>query len=43
MRAFLSQNKRLVFTLIQKFRWPKGKQYPLLSDREDIIVRKWAA
>ena len=38
MRAFLGQNKRLVFTLIQKFRWPKGKSYPLLSDRDDIIV-----
>jgi type I restriction enzyme, R subunit len=34
----LGQNKRLVFTLIQKFRWPKGKAYPLLSDRDDIIV-----
>lgn len=38
MRAFLGQNKRLVFTLIQKFRWPKGKKYPVLSDRDDIIV-----
>lgn len=38
MRAFLGQNKRLVFTLIQKFRWPKGQKYPLLSDRDDIIV-----
>jgi len=38
LRTFLSQNKRLVFTLIQKFRWPKGKAYPLLSDRDDIIV-----
>ncbi|NOZ09516.1 MAG: type I restriction endonuclease subunit R [Gammaproteobacteria bacterium] len=38
MRTFLGQNKRLVFTLIQKFRWPKGKAYPLLSDRDDIIV-----
>ena len=38
MRTFLGQNKRLVFTLIQKFRWPKGKKYPLLSDRDDIIV-----
>ena len=27
-----------MFTLIQKFRWPKGKRYPLLSDRDDIIV-----
>ena len=38
MREFLGQNKRLVFTLIQKFRWPKGQQYPLLSDRNDIVV-----
>lgn len=38
MRAFLGQNKRLVFTLIQKFRWPKGEAYPLLSERDDIIV-----
>jgi type I restriction enzyme R subunit len=38
MRKFLGQNKRLVFTLIQKFRWDKGKTYPLLSDRKDIIV-----
>ncbi|MGD8853539.1 MAG: HsdR family type I site-specific deoxyribonuclease [Gammaproteobacteria bacterium] len=38
MRTFLGQNKRLVFTLIQKFRWPKGKAYPLLSNRPDIIV-----
>lgn len=38
MRKFLGQNKRLVFTLIQKFRYDKGKKYPLLSDRSDIIV-----
>lgn len=38
MRKFLGQNKRLVFTLIHKFRWPAGKQYPLLSPRDDIIV-----
>jgi type I restriction enzyme, R subunit len=38
MRKFLGQNKRLVFTLIQKFRWDKGKAYPLLSPRSDIIV-----
>jgi len=38
MRKFLGQNKRLVFTLIQKFGWPKGQAYPLLSDRKDIIV-----
>lgn len=38
MRKFLGQNKHLVFTLIQKFHWPKGKAYPLLSPRDDIIV-----
>ena len=38
MRKFLGQNKRLVFTLIQKFVWPKGKKYPILSKRDDIIV-----
>jgi len=38
MREFLSQNKRIVFTLIHKFRYAKGKDYPRLSDRDDIIV-----
>ena len=38
MRKFLGQNKRLVFTLIHKFRYPKGKKYPVLSARDDIIV-----
>ncbi|MFZ5601691.1 MAG: type I restriction endonuclease subunit R, partial [Pseudomonadota bacterium] len=38
MRKFLSQNKRMVFTLIQKFRWPKGQTYPVLSSRDDIVV-----
>ena len=38
MRKFLGQNKRLVFTLIQKFGWPAGKPYPELSSRSDIIV-----
>jgi len=38
MRKYLSLNKRLVFTLIQKFRWDKGKDYPLLTDRGDVIV-----
>lgn len=38
LRRFLGQNKRLVFTLIQKFRWDRGQDYPLLSDRRDIIV-----
>ena len=38
MRKFLGQNKRLVFTLIHKFRWPAGQEYPVLSPRSDIIV-----
>lgn len=38
LRKFLGQNKRTVFTLIQKFRYDKGRDYPLLSDRDDIIV-----
>jgi type I restriction enzyme R subunit len=38
MRRFLSLNKRIVFTLIQKFRWQQGKKYPLLSDRDDVVV-----
>jgi type I restriction enzyme R subunit len=38
MRDFLGRNKRLVFTLIQKFRYDKGRKYPMLSDRNDIIV-----
>lgn len=38
MRDYLSRNLRFVFTLIHKFRWEKGKDYPLLSDRNDIIV-----
>lgn len=38
MRKFLGQNKRIVFTLIQKFGWPQGKKYPVLSERDDIVV-----
>lgn len=38
LREMLGKNKRVVFTLIQKFRYPKGQTYPLLSDRDDIVV-----
>lgn len=38
LRKFLGQNKRLVFTLIQKFRYAKGAKYPVLSTRDDIVV-----
>lgn len=38
LRQYLTLNKRLVFSLIQKFRFDKGKKYPILSERDDIIV-----
>ncbi|RYE01224.1 MAG: type I restriction endonuclease subunit R, partial [Sphingobacteriales bacterium] len=38
LREMLGKNKRMVFTLIQKFRYDKGKAYPLLSNRDDIVV-----
>jgi len=38
LREALGQHKRIVFTLIQKFRYDRGKKYPLLSDRDDIVV-----
>jgi type I restriction enzyme, R subunit len=38
LRSFLGRNLRVVFTLIQKFRYDKGKEYPVLSTRDDIIV-----
>ena len=38
LREYLGRNKRLVFTLIQKFRYDKGLEYPVLSERDDIIV-----
>ncbi|MGI6224556.1 MAG: type I restriction endonuclease subunit R [Prevotella sp.] len=38
LRQMLIDNSRIIFTLIQKFRYDKGRQYPVLSDRNDIIV-----
>lgn len=42
MRKFLGQNKKVVFTLIQKFRYDKGKEYPRLFDpdkeKREVIV-----
>jgi type I restriction enzyme, R subunit len=38
LREMLQRNGRFVFTLIQKFRYDKGKQYPILSTRNDIVV-----
>ncbi len=38
LREMLQTNTRYIFTLIQKFRYDKGRQYPVLSTRNDIIV-----
>ena len=38
LKQLLQSDHRYVFTLIQKFRTEKGKKYPFLSDRSDIIV-----
>lgn len=38
LRELLTGHERYIFTLIQKFRSDPGQQYPLLSDRSDIIV-----
>ncbi len=38
LREFLQTNKSIIFTLIHKFRYEKGKAYPVLSTRDDIIV-----
>jgi type I restriction enzyme R subunit len=38
LRDYLSGNKRFVFSLIHKFRYPQGQQFPILSPRKDIIV-----
>lgn len=35
MRLFLSQNKRFVFTLIHKFRYDRGRDFPILFDAND--------
>ena len=38
LREQLTTNKTILFTLIHKFRYDKGKKYPVLSERKDIIV-----
>ena len=38
LRQALQTNSAILFTLIHKFRYPKGKKYPILSLRNDIIV-----
>lgn len=38
LKKMLSSDYRHIFTLIQKFRVPRGQTYPLISERSDIIV-----
>lgn len=38
LREQLATNKTILFTLIHKFGYDKGKKYPVLSERKDIIV-----
>lgn len=38
LREMLTEDHRILFSLIQKFRYDKRKKYPLLSKRDDIIV-----
>lgn len=38
LRTALTNNNLFTFTLIQKFRYDPGREYPVLSTRNDIIV-----
>ena len=38
LQELLRENHRYIFTLIQKFRTEDGAAYPLVSDRDDVIV-----
>lgn len=38
LKRLLREDHRFIFTLIQKFRTDKGATYPMLSERDDIIV-----
>ena len=38
LRQLLSEDHRLVFSLIHKFRTEPGQQHPVVSERSDIIV-----
>lgn len=38
LRQLLSEDHRLVFSLIHKFRTEPGQQHPVISERSDIIV-----
>lgn len=38
LKRLLREDHRYIFTLIQKFHTEKGETYPMLSERDDIIV-----
>jgi len=38
LKQLLAEDHRYIFTLIQKFRTDKGQKYPVISERDDIIV-----
>ncbi len=38
LQRLLAEDHRFVFTLIQKFRAEQGESYPVLSERDDVIV-----
>ncbi len=38
LREYLKSNKPFIFTLIHKFNYETGKEYPLLTERDDIFV-----
>lgn len=38
LQKLLGEDHRYVFSLIQKFHIPAGEVYPMLSDRDDVIV-----
>lgn len=38
LREYLKSNKPFIFTLIHKFKYEKGKEYPVLTTRDDIFV-----
>jgi type I restriction enzyme R subunit len=38
LQRMLREDHRYIFTLIQKFHAPRGTRYPVISERDDIIV-----
>ena len=38
LQKYLQSNKKFIFSMIHKFRYDKGKKYPVLSERNDIFV-----